>query len=213
MKTSLNKRKRLMLKIVKYGIPVLATLLLTSLAYSGTIFYPKKGSFHLEGGITSHTIPPLLKSIKERAKTSKQVWLIIDSPGGNIEPAITLVRLMSKLQQRGVKFKCVVTGAAKSAAFYVFSMCDTRYALKLSRLLYHDGSVSLFGVTLSEADMVAMGIDFTFMNHRINKDIRKALGFSKRRYDRYKEVTWFPANLQAASPGFLTIVHDYREAK
>jgi ATP-dependent protease ClpP protease subunit len=158
-------------------------------------------------------ISPLLVSIKERAKTSKRVWLIIDSPGGSIEPAVALVRLMGRLQQRGVKFNCVVTGDAKSAAFYIFSMCDTRYALKLSRLLYHDGSLSLFGVTLSEADMVAMSLDFRLLNHRINKDIRKTLGFSKRLYDKYKEVTWFPANLLVLSPKFLTIVHDHREAK
>lgn len=202
-----------MLKIAKYCIPVLVTLLLTSLAYSGTIFYPKKSSFHLQGAIDGSLISPLLKSIKERANTSKNIWLIINSPGGSIESAIELVRLMKRLQHRGTEFSCVATGIAKSAAFYIFSMCDKRYALKLSRLLYHDGSISLFGVTLSEADMVTMSIDFHILNHRINKDIRKILGFCKKQFNKYKEVTWFPANLNNASPGFLTIVHDHREAK
>lgn len=136
--------------------------------------------------------------------------MLIDSTGGSVFPTMDLIRVMKQAQYRGAKFHCIVTRYSMSAAFYIYSMCNTRYAVKYSRHLYHDGRLNVYMGSFDEDSLTANGINMKFLNNKINKDIRKALKLSKKKYDNHKEVMWFPSDLKAASPKFLTIVDDYK---
>ena len=69
--------------------------------------------------------------------TQSEIYLYIDSPGGDFEAAKLFVRYMAKLQSKGRIIHCYGGPRVASAAFYIYLHCDRRYALQSSVLFPH----------------------------------------------------------------------------
>jgi len=127
-----------------------------------------------------------------------------------MEAIIYTVELMEKAQKgRKVKFRCYVK-KGYSAAMYLYSACNWRYASKTSTLLYHDGRAVLFGYFGHEY-LIRNGLSLKRANFEFNAKIRKSLRMSLMFYNDTKEAYWLaPDLLKASHPKFLRIMSGVR---
>lgn len=70
-------------------------------------------------------------------KNSKDVQIHINSDGGSVESAISIIDTMSYLQKRGLKVETIVCGRACSAAVNILIQGDIRLASPNSFFMVH----------------------------------------------------------------------------
>lgn len=75
------------------------------------------------------------------AKAGPRPWLVIDSPGGDLEPSLAIAAAVAR---RG-DVRCLVRGMAASGAFAVLQSCAHRAMTAASTLMTHEPSWSLDG--------------------------------------------------------------------
>lgn len=80
-------------------------------------------------------LPP--DAAKLRKTTDKVVKILINSPGGLVDPAREFIDAMRQAQSRGVEIRCMIVGGAASAALMIFSECDVRLASPGSKIMWH----------------------------------------------------------------------------
>jgi ATP-dependent protease ClpP protease subunit len=68
----------------------------------------------------------------------KYVDLQIDSPGGSVDAALMTKRIMESGRASGLTYRCFIDGKAMSAAFFIMTVCDERYATRKSTFLIHE---------------------------------------------------------------------------
>lgn len=88
--------------------------------------------------------------------TTKEVHMVINSPGGSVASGEVFINLMKLAQSKGTKFVCYVPQLAASMAFSILMQCDERYSLSTAGLLWHRARIS-FGGSLFGGDTVLTG--------------------------------------------------------
>jgi ATP-dependent protease ClpP protease subunit len=102
---------------------------------------PVIGIHKLYGAIDQNTYVDFKDAVQRAEKAGLgELKVHIDSPGGWLDPAEAVIRLMDKSKLR---FKCTVDNMAASAAFLIFVNCDDRLAKKTSRLMWHQIRTSI----------------------------------------------------------------------
>lgn len=147
-----------------------------------------------------------IAAIRKNPK-AKAITLVIDSYGGYVSSGLRLITAMQIAQSQGVQFRCVVTGAAMSMAFGIYASCDERYALEYSGLLWHPIRVRISGVmTTQEARTLAARLDY-YEDH-FKLQLLEALDVDAKWFFKhwYAESVHHGSVLEAAAPGFLTVV-------
>lgn len=178
----------------------------------------------LEGEVSQAMLPVSQQILKQLNEGKKEIWLGINSPGGNtiIEDLISQAIKLAKA--RGATVKCAVSVLAMSAAFAVLRQCDERYALVGAKLLFHPVKIVVSGGGLfggSEAfnakDMRKLAEQLTKMDEAEKKELCRTVGGNREdrcqtinlRYD--DEYVWDAEELALfADPHFLTVVQDIR---
>ena len=139
-------------------------------------------------------------------KSSKPIWMLINSPGGAVLPGTSVLDAMHAAKKRGVEFRCVSGTLAASMAFVILSACDKRYVLNNTKLLFHPMSLSVRRARVSElypSIKMMVGEEQELMILQ-----PEAMGMDNEPFlDHYfAETFWTGSNLRENTSGFLTVV-------
>jgi ATP-dependent protease ClpP protease subunit len=201
------KRRRIedkfhtLIKLLAVGAIVAAFALMTNIALSKPIAHTIHGRIFFN----LYTLPDIIDKAND-----KEVILDINSLGGLVDSAIFFMDYMRFKQGLGTTFKCIVTDKAASAAFFILTNCDTRYAKANVRLLWHYIVVNLEGgYNKQDLQDIINGwydaADIYFQKYTI-----EALGITEGFYTKHaKNNTWFTAaQIKEISPDFIYILED-----
>lgn len=191
-----------MRNIAGYLTIALITLVTANIAY-GKVLVLKK-PIMIQGTISVESLVIVNREIIK--SVNKTVNIYIDSEGGDMYAILHTVDLMDKAKNnRNVKFRCYVK-MGYSAAMYLYSACNWRYASTKSTLLYHDGRAVMFGYFGHEY-LLKEGNSLKKMNFYFNAKIRSSLKMGLEFYNDTKNAYWLaPDLLEASHPDFLKIM-------
>lgn len=169
---------------------------------------------HIDGFISHSTLEPVTERLGALLadKSDDDVNIIINSPGGEVTSGFQLINRMTSLQGRGITINCWVKDLAASMAFQILTVCDNRYALHTSFLLWH-------GVRTSTMEPITVGVatamleDLRRFDDMVLQQLDATLGMSKGDVRRHfvSETLWFGKQLHAAAPRFITTADSYPE--
>ncbi len=190
----------------------LIVLLLTLMSFSAfgeTLTVNPKRTLVLEGEVDGNAVELARTLLDMAADSQEDIYMIINSPGGNVIPGLQLLQAMQIAEHRGLHIRCMVPNLAASMAFVLFAGCTERYAFNASLLLWHPMRAgSRNGFTEEEAKAAAAHM--RDLSRPLLRLQWKALGISwKLFYHHYKlETLWTGEALNRTAPGFMTIVDD-----
>jgi ATP-dependent protease ClpP protease subunit len=128
---------------------LLIALAVSATASAGTLTFKPERTIRITTQIGGSSIA-IANKIANLSESPGDIDMLINSPGGNVFVMNIITAAMEMAQERGVKFNCVSTVGAASAAFTIFAHCDNRYAMAGTRLLFHPASVSGVSERLTE---------------------------------------------------------------
>lgn len=150
-------------------------------------------------------------------KSDAPIYILINSPGGSVTVGFTIIGAIERAKERGVQFRCAVTGFAASMAFQILTHCQKRYALPYSMLLWHPVRVVFGGgmfsapVVLLPVEVEALSEDLKGIENIMIPQLTSTLRIPRRQfYLHYHGETLHQAlSIERMAPHFLTIVEDY----
>lgn len=188
--------------------------LLTLPVFGQTLKVNPKRTISLEGTVSIAHIGDVAQTIHEYSQQSKKtIFLLINSPGGNVLAGLPILDAIKMAQSRGVAVVCVSSLMSASMAFTIYSACTRRYATKNTLFLFHPMSTS--GQSGIVSDLVVSMAKMQELEARLAEDSRKVLKMSKSEfYKHYRaETLWTAENLKKSSPDFLRIVSNIEGVK
>lgn len=102
---------------------------------------PADQVIRLEGEMTDN-VESIIQEIKQKQKARKDLYLLINSPGGSVFYG---AKLVSVLETSPVAIHTICTGMCASMAFITLEYGTTRMAMKRSILMAHPASGQLAG--------------------------------------------------------------------
>lgn len=175
-----------------------------------------KDTLELTGIVSFGAVEPLVNTLLARAGKTKEVTIVINSPGGEVMSGLHLINVMNMAKSRGTRIKCVTTFVAASMAMQIFAACDSRYALRGSYLLFHPvrmsvgGSMFSPGLDITPSLAKTISIELDRLEKILITDLRTALPLDdKTFYHHYNaETLWTAKELVELAPGWATLVDD-----
>lgn len=157
------------------------------------------------GPIEGRNVKPLIVALSKQ--TEGEYTLLIDSPGGVVSAGIRVMQTMRLVQARGVKIRCIVTGAAMSMADYILTECDTRYALPTAQILWHPIRIFAMGV-LTGQDAVKLANALNRYEAPLVARAQQRRPMDPKAYRRHwkNESIHFPEQVNELSSGWITVV-------
>lgn len=156
----------------------------------------------LRGQVTMGSIAPLLLHVDTLALSPKEpAYLLIDSPGGEVDPGLAFIKAMKSLKAHtGLKVTCIIQGKADSMAAIIASYCHETYMDNLSVLMYHQVSFGIGG----RASDIKTRVDFNLKWIAVvEADLAAQLGMT---YEDYKLLSkdelWLTSE-EAVRHGFV----------
>lgn len=143
----------------------------------------------------------------------KPIYVTVDSYGGNVLGGVGFIQAIDRVRSRGIKVKCVVTGAAMSMATHIFATCSHRYAFPTSLIMWHPMAISVAFARLTEINTDQMNQQLKLLSRYLDVRLRTTLGISEAKYRKYEkgEYIMFAADIKKrVAPDFLSIVEDVR---
>lgn len=126
--------------------------------------------------ITMEFMEEVVSKINE--STSDEIFLYIDSNGGELLSGQYLIYEIMNIDKN---ISCIAKNA-KSIAFDIFAMCDTRYVLHNSLLFQHEATYSFTGTSDEVSEYYSKFILYSFLDSIINLQISMMMNIS---YDVY----------------------------
>lgn len=144
------------------------------------------------------------------SKTPEPVYMLINSPGGQVLPGMIFVDAMHTAKKRGVKIVCVSNVMAASMAFVILAHCDERYARPNTRLLFHPMSISTSGSRIQE--LVTDLNETVKEEKRIARELQRIMRLEWKDFHPhyFAETFWSAEQLSIHSPGFIRLVDEVR---
>lgn len=126
-------RKLLLILVLSKGIAINAQ----------TIKLDKKRTIEVLGAVDITMIEKAKQLDKLSKENKKDIYILINSPGGSVAAGNIFISAMTMAKARGVKVKCVVPVYAASMAFSIMLNCSENYALPNASLLFHPVRIGL----------------------------------------------------------------------
>ncbi len=152
----------------------------------------------LRGKIDSIVIANLINQIDllTESNSDKNVFVIIDSIGGDLIQGIKFINWMEKSKSdKNLRFECVCVNVI-STAFNIFQLCDYRYVIDSCLMIQHEPKINIEGTF----DFVSNYFlnDFTkhlnMYNQIVNKVSHK-LGLNQSQYvNKFANGDWIITN-------------------
>lgn len=188
-------------------VSLLLALSFTPAAFGKSLRMDESRTILIEGGIDGNIVPLAFQLEEMTRKNRKPVYLVLNSPGGQVIPMMVFLQAMSIAKNRGVTIKCVAPILAASAAFQIFANCSERYAFKYSFLLFHPVRT---GGQFRDTEMLPAYRDMKDMQNAMVAELLAVLGMDE-------DLFWFHFNaetlhravdLQKITTDFLTLIDD-----
>lgn len=165
----------------------------------------KKRLVEVIGPIGFGIVQSEARKVEELSRKSKKpIYILLNSPGGSVPAGISMIDAVQIAKNRGSKVICFSGVVAASMAFNIMAVCDERYALPNTKLLFHPVSLSGNGMRLAELliSAEAMSQNEKVMMHQL----RDKLGLTWKAFHRhyFAETLWTGTGLEAYAPKFLT---------
>jgi ATP-dependent protease ClpP protease subunit len=166
------------------------------------------GAALLEGSILPGSTQGLIGWL-DSVEPDSSVDLYINSPGGDVASAWAFIASMSRAQVRGITVRCYVYGQAASAAFWILSECDGRYATPQSAFMFHRIRQTLMGDLMTAPLARKMARSMQQVDNEIALAILQHTSQSPAEVWRSMEAEdWYTARaLRLELPGFLTAIY------
>jgi ATP-dependent protease ClpP protease subunit len=198
-----------LIKLLAIGFVSGVFVLMAGAAIGKTLQLKAKDTITIENEIDARLLK-LVRPLEEIAKRSKNVNIVISSPGGSIIAGMLFIEAMNRAQERGTKFTCVVDKLAMSMGFAILSVCDKRYIMNTSLLLWHPARVGMMGYATSKMlKVTAKQLDI--YNEYLDSIIKPALKISDKVYVYYgdNDMVIPGYHLKKLSPRFGEIIDDF----
>lgn len=159
----------------------------------------------IAGPLTYQSVPVTQIELLAKFVQDQDIYVIISSPGGFIDPSLKIVALMEAQAALGKRIHCLVNEDAASMAFQIFVACTHRYAYPSATLMFH-GAWS--AGRLNEEGLADQLAQIRIYNLHMDIRVIKALGISMSDYKKCRaaEINWTAEVLSSQFPGFVTIV-------
>ncbi len=175
------------------------------------VFVADKGrTLYLRGEVGGNALDMAAQVIGLAEKSKKPISIVINSPGGSIYVGLQLMSAIDVVQKRGVKVRCFVPVIAASMAFQILSVCDERYTLQYSLLLFHPARAPLMG-SYTYDELEYQGAQLRQLDNKLKNDLAKRIGMPRKEFDYHyqHETLWLAPDLSARTDDFFTIVADF----
>ena len=153
-----------------------------------------------------------LLEVANNLNKKQPLYMLINSPGGDLQVGTVIISTMQMIQSRGIKIICISTIQAHSMAFILFSYCSKRYSLTNTGFLIHQARASV------PTNMIMTAKDLRMQASQLDKINRKILSgiIAKSKMPKkmltegfYNEKLWLAKDLtKYAEYGWITIVKD-----
>lgn len=166
---------------MKTIIFTLALILATNLFAKNVLVLKKKNTIALRGVVTWRSIKTVQETaLKMSTKLSKKatIYLVLDTPGGGIEPGLELINTLTSLPQ---KVKPIALFAA-SMGFVIFQNLNERLVSKTGTLMSHRAYITLAGQLPGEFN--SRSRFFTRRIAKLEKGVASRLKMSLTKYRR-----------------------------
>jgi ATP-dependent protease ClpP protease subunit len=183
----------------------LVAMIAGDIAWGTTLHVDKDRTVSLVGPVGNNAMTAAQEVTALMNASNDPIYMIINSPGGNVITGLQLLSAMQQAQARGIVIKCVVPNLAASMAFITLAQCTERYAFEGSLLLWHPMRV---GGSFTEGEARHAANIMRRMSKPLMKLQKEALGVTWQffMYHYKYETLWSGAALAEAAPSFMTII-------
>jgi ATP-dependent protease ClpP protease subunit len=144
-----------------------------------------------------------------RASSTEPIFILLNSPGGNILVGYLIADAISVARARGTPVVCVVGAMAASMAFNLMAYCDERFALPHSKLLFHPVRITA-NEGLTSRELQQYRDQLRIIDEKNAVELMSLMRTSNRAWFNlhyWGETFWDAEDLRAATGrGWLTIV-------
>lgn len=178
--------------------------------YLETIDVDTERTLVLRGEVNAYVINALTEQFHQKIEedSNKDVYLVIDTPGGSIIDGMKFINLMKAADKKfGIKTICIVEDQAYSMGAVIMAFCDKTYMTKFASLMFHEAA---YGVRGMEYHVTKRHKFITEQLDIFRKDISKQLGISVKDYQKHIEYleTWWTSE-KASQYGLIDGILDY----
>jgi ATP-dependent protease ClpP protease subunit len=185
-----------------------------SFSSSKVVRLDEERTVSIVGPVGVNVIATAEQIIRLADKDTKPIYVVINSPGGNVHTGILVIQAIRVAQSRGIKIRCVSTVMAASMGFQILAACDERFVLRHTYLLWHP--MRLFTMYPQDADeLLYNGNSMKSLEDLLNKDLLSVLQIPTKvfYYHRKHETMWTAEQLKQITPRFIVIVDDVQGIK
>lgn len=159
-------------------------------------------------GVVNHNIIEKANElIKLASESKKPIYLLINSPGGQVIAGNFFLDALRQVQAQGIKVIGISTVFAASMAFSILLECDERYTLSNTMLLFHPVRV-MTRQPLTAPILRELAADLQKFDDKLIPLLVAKLNLKRDVIEKhyYAETFWNAGDLAKASPKFLTVV-------
>ena len=181
---------------------------LSQAALASSLVLEPASTTALTSVVDDAAVGQLLMRWNDQFKAGKRrLTLVIDSYGGSVDAGLRLTTGMDILKAKGTNFRCVVTGAAMSMAFFILAKCNDRYTMPFAGLLWHPIRIRYRGV-LTTADALALSERLGYYESYFKDYIQISLDADTEYFDQhwFAESVHHGAVLAAKFPRWIQVV-------
>lgn len=155
----------------------------------------------ISGDITPEMALRVMLLIRDMDDGDNPIWLIIDSPGGDVQSGWTIVDSM-RLAKSPVNTVCYGQCASIAALIFACGRKGGRLMLKHSRFMIHQPWGTLGFAPIKESDLRISSDEMTETRNEIESELSKASGLSIEAVHRMCDDDSFMRAEQAIRYGF-----------
>jgi len=171
------------------------------------VFKPKQ-TIRIEGTIKN--LVGESKIVDKLSKEHQDIYLIINSGGGNVAAGMSFMNAMNMAKERGSEIICFVPTFAASMAFSILNECTQRYSFEYSMLMWHPMKIGGMFAMFSADEMEYLIKLIRAWEVPLIARLLDELKIDRETfyYHYAKETTFTALQLRKLAPHYITIVRD-----
>lgn len=165
-------------------------------------FLADKGIFFLGGGIDTVTFFGLFTGILPKLYSfgnKKKIWVVLDSPGGDIFQGLAIHDLLKAVAMQGVEVNIIGIGMVASMAVCIMQSATKRYAFPNTQFTVHQASMSGDGERQEVNEMIETAKEIERINEIVLKIISERSGMGMEELMRISNKTDYSVGADKAT--------------
>lgn len=162
-----------------------------------------KGIFILGGDVCMESFYQLLVGMLPKLyfQKDKKVWVILNSPGGDIFQGFAIYDFLKAIANQGIEVNVIGIGMVASMAVAIMQAGTKRYAFPNTQFTVHQASLSSSGEQQEVNEMVEMAKEVERINEAVLKIISKRSGMKMEELMRISKKTDYSVGASEAIAG------------